>query len=69
MQRIEVVLNGDPTAVDPSTTVASMLETRGFNRRYAAVAINEQFVPRTQHPTQLLQPGDRVEVLMPFAGG
>lgn len=69
MPLIEVVLNGDPTAVEPSTSVAAMLERRGFNPRYAAVAINEQFVPRTQHPTQVLQPGDRVEVLMPFAGG
>ena len=69
MQPIEVLVNGDRTKVEPSTSVASMLESRGFNPRYAAVAVNEQFVPRAQHPTQLLQAGDRVEVLMPFAGG
>ena len=69
MQWIEVMVNGDLTALEPATSVAVMLERRGFNPRYAAVAVNEQFVPHTQHPTQLLQPGDRVEVLMPFAGG
>lgn len=69
MPLIEVILNGDATSLEPSTSIAAMLERRGFNARYAAVAINEQFVPRTQHPMQLLQPGDRVEVLMPFAGG
>lgn len=69
MPPIDVMVNGERTAVDPSTTLAAMLEQQGFDLRYAAVAVNEQFVPRAQHPTQQLRAGDRVEVLMPFAGG
>ena len=69
MPPIEVMVNGERTAVEPSTSVAAMLEHQGFDLRYAAVAVNEQFVPRAHHSTQVLRPGDRVEVLMPFAGG
>jgi sulfur carrier protein len=33
------------------------------------VAVNEQFVPRNLHREQLLQAGDRVELLAPMEGG
>ena len=69
MLLIEVVVNGDVAMIEPSTSVAAVLDQRGFNPRYAAVAVNEQFLPRAQHHALLLQPGDRIEVLMPFAGG
>lgn len=69
MQQIEISLNGKTMAISPSTTIASILESGGFDSRYMAVVINERVSPRSEHAVQRFQPGDRVEVLMPFVGG
>jgi len=34
-----------------------------------AVAINRQFVPRSQYPERALQANDRIEVIRPVTGG
>jgi len=69
MQRIEISINGQPTRVSHASTVDSALRDCGYTLDSAAVAINETVVPRAHYATQLLQHGDRIEVLTPFAGG
>ncbi|MET1254449.1 sulfur carrier protein ThiS [Aliikangiella maris] len=34
-----------------------------------AVAVNEQFIPRSQHSQQVLQEGDSIELVVPMQGG
>jgi sulfur carrier protein len=34
-----------------------------------AVAINRQFVPRSEYATRALQPNDQIEVIRPVTGG
>lgn len=34
-----------------------------------AVAVNRQFVPRSNYGSQVLQAGDRIEVIRPVTGG
>lgn len=34
-----------------------------------AIAINEQFIPKTQYPVTPLNRGDRIELLVPMQGG
>lgn len=34
-----------------------------------AIAINNQFIPRTAYSTTLLDEGDRVDVIVPMQGG
>ena len=69
MQPIEVSINGNRTLIPSTTTIEAALKSSGYQLQYAAVALNDSFVPRDDYTTQMLQPGDRVEVLMPFAGG
>ncbi len=69
MQDIEVRINGERKLVSPSSTIADLLRGADFELRYGAVALNESFLPRDEYATQVLRAGDRVEVLMPFAGG
>jgi sulfur carrier protein len=69
MQSIEVSINGKPALVPAATTVEAALYDCGYTLEQAAVALNESFLPRDQYTTQLLQVGDRVEVVTPFAGG
>lgn len=34
-----------------------------------AAAVNLEFVPRHEHATRVLQPGDQVELIAPITGG
>jgi len=69
MQSIEVSINGKSALVAAATTVEAALHDCGYTLEQAAVALNESFLPRDQYTTQLVQAGDRIEVVTPFAGG
>lgn len=69
MQQIEITVNGTATRIEPSTNLAALLKEAGFDTRYAAVVVNETFVPHPDHEAQRLEAGDRIEILTPFAGG
>jgi sulfur carrier protein len=66
---VQVTVNGVPTVVEKTATVASLVATRGGGHRRVAVAINGEVVPRTGWETTGLDPGDSIEVLVPTAGG
>ncbi len=69
MQPIEVSINGDTMLMPPATTIEAALKSSGYQVEHAAVALNETVMAREQYAIQVLQAGDRVEVLVPFAGG
>ncbi len=66
---MQVTVNGVPTVVEKSATVASLVATRGGEHRRVAVAVNGEVVPRGRWDTTRLGPGDIIEVLVPTAGG
>jgi thiamine biosynthesis protein ThiS len=66
---VRVTLNGAEREVDAGTTVLSLLETAGVDRRRCAVEVNLEVVPKTRHGERVLAPGDRVEVVTMVGGG
>ena len=65
----EISLNGKYVETD-AATLQALLEARGYDFKSAfACAINNAFVPRPQWPKQLLQSGDRIDVVTPITGG
>lgn len=50
-------------------SLKDILSHEGYESPYFAVAINKQFVPRTDYVTTFLQEGDCVEVVSPMQGG
>ena len=65
----EISLNGKHVETD-AATLQALLEARGYDFKSAfACAINNSFVPRPQWPKQLLQSGDRIDVVTPITGG
>lgn len=69
MQTIEISFNGEPMKVDGDARLSALLARDGFDPQYVAVVVNEELVPVSDHLDRALQAGDRVEILMPFAGG
>ena len=66
---MQLTVNGAPTDVPDSTTVAGLVAERTGVHRRVAVAVNGGVVPRSAWDTTTLAPGDAVEVLAPTAGG
>ena len=62
-----VKVNGEMLSMD-GKTVTELLESMGFNSLQVAVELNEEIVPRAEHPATVLRDGDTVEVVR-FVGG
>lgn len=66
---MDIVLNGENRNLDAGTSIAALLATEGLGERRVAVEVNGMIVPRGQHASLLLQPGDRVEIVHALGGG
>ena len=62
-----VKVNGEMLGMD-GKTVTELLESMGLNSLKVAVELNEEIVPRAEHPVTILRDGDTVEVVR-FVGG
>ncbi len=68
-QTLSLTLNGKQRDLPAESTVATMLETLGIDRRMVAVAHNGDVVPRDTYDAVVLQDGDSVEVVRMVGGG
>jgi sulfur carrier protein len=66
---IEVIVNGQPTPLEPGATVEALVEVIGCGRRGVAVAVDAEVVPRSAWAAHTLCGGERVEVLGAAQGG
>ncbi len=66
---MHIHLNGEPRALDPGTTIASLLDAEGLAQRRVAVEVNGEIVPRGRHGEHPLHDGDRVEIVHALGGG
>lgn len=65
---MNILLNQQPMSLSAGAHLADALAQQTLLPPYA-VAVNTQFVPRTQYAAVALQEGDRVEVVSPVTGG
>jgi len=66
---MDIELNGRATEVAAGTSVQALLEAQGLGARRVAVEVNGEIVPRGQHASRELQPGDRIEIVHALGGG
>jgi len=69
MALITVHINDQPTIVPLDMTVAGLIADRYAGRRWLAVAVDGDLVPRSTWPDRRLQDGAVVEVLTAVQGG
>ena len=62
------MVNQIPRDVPENSTIDDVLLMIDAKPPYA-VAINYQFVPKTQHADEILRDGDEIEVIAPVTGG
>jgi len=66
---VTVTANGDPKKVELPCSIADFLESSGWRATQVVVEFNGQVVPRDRLGSVQLRDGDRLEVVLPVAGG
>lgn len=66
---MQVQVNGDVMELPEKATVAVLIDRLALTGKRLAVEVNEDIVPRSQHPEFSLSDGDRVEVVHAIGGG
>ncbi len=66
---MDIVINGETRDLPVGVTVSELVNDLGFGDKRVAVEVNQEIVPRSEHPAFQLQPGDRVEVVAAIGGG
>jgi len=64
-----IVVNGDPRPLPAPATVSALLAELGLAGRRIAIERNGEIVPRSRHEQELLEPGDRLEIVVAVGGG
>ena len=65
---MQVHINQRLHELPEGTLLSQALEAGGFRPPFA-VAVNLQFIPKTQYPATVLRSGDQIEVISPITGG
>ena len=65
---MEIFVNGKPHTVEADITVAGLIKVLDITAGRIAVERNRDIVPRAEHGTTKLAPGDRIEIVT-FVGG
>jgi thiamine biosynthesis protein ThiS len=66
---MNIVVNGENRTVTSELTVAGLVSQMGLAGKRLAVEVNREIVPRSQHDRRILQPDDRIEVVVAIGGG
>jgi sulfur carrier protein len=64
-----IVVNGEPSDVDPGVSVRELLEACGAPDRGVAVAVDAEVVPRGEWESFVVVDGAQVEILTAVQGG
>lgn len=66
---LSVTVNGESKTIAAQTSIQDALTEWQFCDGKIAVAINQEFVPRSQYESHHIQDGDSIEILSPIQGG
>jgi len=66
---MEIILNGHPQQVASEVTLSALLQSLDYTADKIAVAVDGDFVSRSQYQTFIVQAGQSIEVVAPMQGG
>ena len=69
MTRARIQVNGEPREIDPGLTLHSLLEALELPPLRVAVERNHQVVPRARFAAEMIEDGDRLEIVTLVGGG
>ena len=66
---LTVSINGESVQFNNSITIEALLLQQGNEKRRLAVAINGEFVPRSQYTQTRISHGDEIDIVTAVGGG
>ena len=66
---MQIVLNGEPREVADDITLDALIGTLDLPTTRFAVEVNEELIPRSEHPSHALHADDHIEVVQAIGGG
>lgn len=66
---MQIQVNGEPMELPEGTSVSDLVGLMALAGKRLAVEVNEDIVPRSQHPEFILREADRVEIVQAIGGG
>ncbi|MEX8495550.1 sulfur carrier protein ThiS [Sphaerotilus sp.] len=66
---VAVTINGEPTVLPDSTTLAALIAQRGLSPEAVGTAVNGRHVLRAARAERVLLDGDAVTLFQPIVGG
>jgi thiamine biosynthesis protein ThiS len=69
LNALQIIVNATPREIVQGATVADLLAELRVRPQHCAVERNLEIVPRTRYAKQVLEPGDRIEVVTLVGGG
>lgn len=66
---MKILVNGDTREYGENCTVADVIADLGLTGKRIAVELNKEILPFTEHATQSIQDGDRLEIVQAIGGG
>tara|TARA_A100000164_G_scaffold350192_1_gene353815 strand:- start:39 stop:239 length:201 start_codon:yes stop_codon:yes gene_type:complete len=66
---MNILLNNEPISVCEALTIRGLLIHVNIQKKYYAVEVNEQIVPKSSHASFTLKEGDKVEIVAAIGGG
>ncbi len=64
-----ITVNGEPRAHVDGQSLEQLIAALGLTGKRIAIERNGEIVPRSRHAAALLQPGDRIELVVAVGGG
>ena len=66
---ITVILNGEKKSLVAECNLAKAIADWQLANQTFAIAVNQQFIPKTTYTDTQLKDGDTIELLVPMQGG
>lgn len=66
---MEIIVNGQTRQIGEDATIAQLLDELDLAKKYVAVEVNRQLVPKKLHAEHCLAAGDKLEIVTLVGGG
>ncbi len=66
---MKVHLNGTPQTLERETTITNVLKDYGYEEKVVAVAVNQNFISKSNYDEYIITDGDDIEIVAPMQGG
>jgi sulfur carrier protein len=68
LRNMDIMINGQQVTIDNQLSLSEILQQQGFQGSFA-LAINGEFIPKSEYTSTTLTAGDALDVLAPISGG